>query len=230
MRLIIFLSLTLGTISSFALNIHGEARKQKSQEIVYLEKHQIDLNDENTNRTIITEYFKPDGKSFAKMKTDFAKDSFLPDIEFTDSRFDLIERQVVNKLTKTVKLTKILKGAIAEEKELELKNNMVGGQGFDNFIRANFQKPTGDKLPMTFLVLSKMNSYYLEAQVKEAKTTEKEFSLSPSSLFFKIFAAPIKVTYNTATKRLSSYSGLSNILNDNGDSQSVDISYKEATP
>jgi hypothetical protein len=212
-------------------DLFGTANDLKTGEFRYFERHAISRGEDNLTKMIRADYLNKDGQVFASMTSNFSEDSFLPEISFQDSRFSISETQSYNVKQKKLVLLKSEKNREPQKKELTVVDNMVSGQGFNNFLLANFDHFAKKAIHFNFVVLSKMDFYRFEVvHSQNANADERSFSLSPGNFLFRMFSHPIEVAYDLRSKRLLRYKGLSNILSDSGKSQEVLITYKEVGP
>jgi hypothetical protein len=225
MKYVFLIILTLVGEPAMALELQGTATSLYSTTVIYIEKHNIENDERGFNKNISTEYSQPNGTVFAKMKTYFQKDQFLPDVEFEDQRFRLLETQTLDLSTGQIAVVKRKDEKIISEKKIKMINPLVAGQGFDNLIKANFNRLEANGLNINFLVLDKMDYLRFEVQQESKNTSQKTFSLSPESLFLRMFVKKIKVIYDLKSKALLRYQGISNIMDDQGKPQDVLISY-----
>lgn len=208
-------------------NLFGTATDLRTGEFRYFERHTISRGEDNLTKMIRADYLTKDEKIFASMISNFTEDSFLPEINFQDSRFSISETQVYDKKQKKLVFSRTEKNRETQRKEIAVIENMVSGQGFNNFLVSNFDFLVKKAIQFNFVVLSKMDFYRFEIVSGEnAKTDERSFSLSAGNFLFRMFLHPIEVTYDINSKRLLRYKGLSNILSDSGKSQEVLIIYK----
>lgn len=228
--LMMFLAFLI-SMAANGVGLIGTATDLKSGKIVYIEKHRI-TNDENGfNRLIQTDYLRPDGQTFATIKSDFSKDLYLPLVEFKDERFQITETMTFEKEARKIILTKTEKGKDVERKEFTVEENFVVGQGFNNYIKTHFDLPPESKVKINFVVLTRMNYYKFDIQQQKlVSENRKTFFLVAGNFIFKLFSHPIEVTYETQSGRLLTYKGLSNIMNDQNKSQEVLINYTESAP
>lgn len=124
-----------------------------------------------------------------------------------------------------------LKGKAPEEKKYEVKKDMVAGQGFDNFVKMNFEKMATKPVSFSFGVLSEMDFFSFDGY-RKAEATDKvaRFGIRMRSLLLRLFSNELLLEYDRDSRRLISYRGLSNILSDEGKSQEVYIKYESAKP
>lgn len=231
-RKILFLfPVLLWTQNVLGGDLFGTATDLKTGEFRYSERHSISRGEDNLTKMIRADYLTKDGKVFASMTSDFTEDSFLPEIKFQDSRFSISENQVYDRKQKKLILSKTEKNGEPQRKELIVIDNMVSGQGFNNFLLANFDSLEKKAIQFNFVVLSNMDFYRFEIGLgKSGNIDERAFVLGPGNFLFRMFFHPIEVAYDVKSKRLLRYKGLSNILSDAGKSQEVLITYKEGGP
>lgn len=219
------LILTLIIVTQFAQaeTLEGVA-KNKNGDIVYLENHVIQLSSDGLNKFIRVEYTKPDGTQFATMTSDFSNSNTLPDTLFIDSRF---KTKLSLRLSgKSVDFEESQNDQPVSRKIIPYQESMVASQGFDSFLKMNFSKLQNESVDFKFGVLESKDFYSLTGYRKSTKSGDVEFGIKASSWVVRLFASELKVTYDSATKRLKSFSGRSNILDDSGRSQDVTINYQ----
>ena len=108
---------------------------------------------------------------------------------------------------------------------------MVAAQGFNNFVILNFEALKSGTVPLSFGVLSERDFFSFKgSQRAEPSANTVQFGIEISSFFLSLFLKELLVEYDVKTKHLVSYKGLSNLLTDQGKSQSVLIKYEEAKP
>lgn len=219
-----FISLLCGA-GVHAAELNGVAKTLDGKKIVYIEKHRITLDDDGLNKTIESQYSRPDGSIFAKMTSDFSKNKTVPIIVFDDSRFKKREELQFHG-EERVSLKTINNGKLLE-KHFPLEKNMVVGQGFDNFIKINFGKLTEDTVSLFFGVVTKLDFFNFTAQKRNASKERVTFGINVKSRFLRLFLDELKVEYDVKSKQLVKYVGLSNLPDDSGRDQNVLIEYEK---
>lgn len=223
-------TLLLSVFTSWSLELKGIAKSMDKKEVLYTEVHQITKNENGLNKFIETKYIDKDGKVFATMRSDFSKSPVLPIISFEDTRFSLKEELSWDDDGKHVRL-KITDPKGAQEKKFPVTDKMVAGQGFDNFIKTNYESMQKKALPIKFGVLSAMDFYSFKGYQKEkASSKSDKFGISLTNLVLRLFADELLVEYDPKTKQLLSYRGLSNIMSPSQKSQNVHIDYEVVNP
>lgn len=224
MRTLLFSLLVTTSLFSRAETLEGVAKNQKG-EIVYLEKHTIEKDEAGLNKFIKVEYSKPDGSKFATMTSDFSSSKTVPDTIFEDTRFK--SKSLIRVQNGSVEFEEIKDGKSISKKTIPFNESMVASQGFDNFIRMNLSKLESRPVEFKFGVLESKDFFSLTGYRKPASSSQDlEFGIKASSWFVRLFADELRVVYDSEKKQLKSFAGRSNILDDAGKSQDVEIRYK----
>lgn len=207
-------------------------------DVSYLEKHEVHQTAEGRAEKVLTKYFKPDGVTeFASLESYFdSRHEFLPRTVFVDQRFNHKEEVFFenNEETLVIRHTDLKTKKVKEER-MKITEAMVHGQGYHNLVVKNLPslKPK-EKMALDFVVPSRRAYYrfdltYLGSGVGVSANSDwVALRLDITNWFLKMFADHISVEYDPKTKRLMTYSGLTNIQNDKGDSQSLLIKMEYA--
>lgn len=213
----------------WGMEFQGKAYDIKTGRLLYLENHKTQQDSSGLNKLIETEYVSPEGQLFAKIRSDFSKDQFIPDVIFEDFSKQIKEVQVYDIQKKEITIVKTyLKTSKTKQHSFPLKTNMLGGQGFNNFLLARFDElMNGKSVHVNFIVLSSQDFFQFDIKRKhEAKNGKIDFGLSVSSYILKIFVKEINVTYDVESKRLLFFQGLSNLSDEKGNPMKVKIEYE----
>lgn len=227
MKIILFVTFLI-SINSNALEFTGQAYKPGTKELLYIEKHKTQDDENGFNKIIETEYVTPDGKVFAKIKSDFSKDQVIPDKVFEDFRLGIKDELVFDPKTRKVIITRTNERTKkVKSNDFKAKDNSLAGQGFNNYLLKNFDTlEKGKSLPVNFIVLTNQDYFQFDIKKKSNKEDEIIFGLNISNLLFKAFVSEIRTTYAMANKRLLLFFGLSNIADAKGEPQNVEIKYE----
>ena len=213
----------LPSVAKNADILSGVAKNQKD-EVVYLEKHEVQRDESGYNKFIRVEYFKPNNELFATMTSDFSKSRNVPDTTFEDKRFNSVA--TIRVVGKTVEFEEQKSQKVVEKKTIPFDDAMVASQGFDNFIRANAKKLDTQPVQFKFGVLDKKDFFTLTGVKKpKGSADEVEYGINASNWLFRLFASELRVVYESKSMRLKSFRGRSNILDDLGKAQDVVILY-----
>lgn len=223
MKMMLFLLLFSIPLFARAEILEGIAKNSKG-EIVYLEKHKIDIDSAGFHQLIRVEYMKPDGEIFATMTSDFSKSKTMPATNFEDFRFKTKLNLLLDE--NSVYFEEVRDNKTVSKKSFPLNASMVASQGFENFLKMNLSKLENDSVNFKFGVLESKDFYSLEGYKKSTQEDEVEYGIRSSSWLINLFAGEISVVYDSKTKKLKSFSGRSNILDDSGKAQDVLIDYK----
>lgn len=224
MKLLLLNLALLAPIALRAEILEGTAKSQKGK-IVYFERHTIEKDEAGLNKFIRVEYSKPDGAKFATMTSDFSNSKTVPETTFEDIRFN--SKSMIRILNGRVEFEEIKDGKSISKKNIPFSESMVASQGFDNFIRINFEKLESKSVDFKFGVLESKDFFSLTGYRKPASSSgDLEFGIKASNWLVRFFADELKVSYDSKNKQLKSFAGRSNILDDSGKSQDVVITYK----
>lgn len=202
--------------------IIGTAYKQN--QLVYIEKHKAKINPNGSYISLETDYFDKNNVKFASIKSNFNKNLYIPEVDFADQRFNILEKSRLIKNNSEIELTITNKDKITN-KILTTESNSILGQGFHNFIIQNFDKLLTDNLEVAIILINKLNQFHFIIKKENLTSDLVIFKVMPKNIFLKVLVDPIILTYSLKDRRLLSFSGISNIDNDKGDSQNVLIQY-----
>lgn len=210
-----------------AADLKGVASSVGDNKQIYTEVHKITVDNNRLNKKIQTKYYKPDGKLFAEMTSNFVKNVTLPDVKFSDSRFEKTEELNFDENKKTMTFVTTSGGKKTISKEFKVTEDMAAGQGFDNFVKLNFDKLKLAATPLTFGVLSQMDFFSFKGyKKKDIDENIVQFGIELSNFFLRMMSSELVLEYDSQTKQILSYKGLSNILTDDGKTQDVLIKYE----
>ncbi|MFZ3229114.1 MAG: hypothetical protein WA160_02830 [Pseudobdellovibrio sp.] len=217
-----------------AYQVIGHATTNNGK-FAYTEIHQVALDTNGFNQSVTSSYFNEKNELFAKMNSKFGSHLFLPITDFEDMRSKHKFLTKFDDLDKTYVIQAIEPGKSIKEKRLVIDANMIAGQGFDNYIRKNFDFLKKEKKEIKFIVIPKLDffAFSVESQKNNESVNSKKtssFQISPDSLLIRLFVKTIQVLYEEVSGRLMRYQGLSNIDDANGNSQVVDIQYDQSKP
>lgn len=224
MRLIFLFLLLSHSVFSSAEILRGTALNEK-KEVVYEEKHEIKLDEAGLLDSVKVEYSKPGGAVFATMLSDFSKNKLVPETDFQDQRFKTKHTLKINDNKVIFEYYKNDKKI--SSKSMALEKDMVASQGFDNFIRLNFIKLTETEVPFKIGVLSEMDFFSLKGYSKKTEDSKNiQYRIKAKSWIIRMFFEELVVDYQKDSKKLVSYFGRSNIVDELGKPQNVLIKYK----
>lgn len=214
--------------SVLAETLKGTAKNDRGV-IVYSEIHNVERSSDGLTKKVTTTYFKPDGTQFGHLISEFNERLFIPDSEFKDLRFGrkyLGKVQVKEKRSVYV-IEEFQNEKLVKTSEVELKDDLISGPGFDNFISQQIVKAKKTKLPVHFLVLPRHSDYRFNVSSIETDSVDtRKYKIKPATLL-SLFVKEIVITYEGKVGLLKRYEGLSNLPADNDESQNVVIDYEK---
>lgn len=197
------------------LRFEGRALDQKSQALLYVEKHAVTMNDDGRYLTAQVEYIDPNGQVFASKMVDYSQSQFTPDFSFNDLRSDQrINVSLVDQLSSEPML-RIMMQSKGEQQEsrVEVEDSAtIVDAGFDRFIFENWAAlRSAKKMDFSFLAITRAQLINFEVVEKDTEAGRVILELHPRNFFISLLVKPITLEYDKLTKRLMSFKGLSNI-------------------
>lgn len=196
--------------------------------LAYIEQHILEQNEQGLAKKVTTRYFRPDGSGpFASLTSTFdGPMPSLPSTVFQDQRFKRQEIVNFDNNQETLVITHL--DEVTERKKVErlrVTEQMVHSQGYHNLIVANFDRfKPGKTQVLDFVVPSRRAAYQFDLTfLGELENKNIGLQLDIKNWFLRLFAEKIVVEYDPETKYLMRYTGLTNIPNDKGENQSLDI-------
>ncbi len=197
--------------------IQGEA-KSRDGELKYKEQHIMTYEGDDLKK-VETQYFKPSGENFASLTSEFNSSPLLPDSLFKDLRNNKSELTKVE--AKQYVVTTNNGKDVIKTGKLDIESNLLCGQGYHNFIRANLNNFKKDEIrEIKFVLPSRRDYFSFDLSLIKEEGNIKTFKLAITNWVLKMFADSIEVDYDTKGNLLA-YRGLSNIQDENGDNMDV---------
>jgi hypothetical protein len=203
----------------------GEAFKKG--QLVYREKHQFTVGGDGKVISSKTEYLNPDGKPIALLENRFAESLNCPAHDFQDFRNG--QKHGVRYVDGKPVMYNQEKDKPEETKSLSEKEQkgrmVVGGQGLHYYLREHFSELNKKDIPILFLIPGRLEGYKFELNFLRDTNGVLDYEIEIDNFFLKLFAPKLDMVYERSSKRLLNYKGLSNLLDDKGKNQSVEIKY-----
>ena len=201
----------------------GVAREPGSDRLLYREQHLVRRQDgEPTERLVI--YRCGDGTPFARKRVDYRGSAVAPEFVFEDARIGY--REGLRRRTGVESLW-VREGQGEAERSAPLQDDarLVADAGFDEFIRDNWTPlVSGESVPLRFAVPSRLQSLGFKVN----RQGSAQFGGEPAETFrlrlgglLGWIAPHIDVAYGRDSRRLLRFEGLSNLRDDDGESQLV---------
>lgn len=222
----VLLSQVLAAASQSAY-IKGIAKSKNDGQLVYIEKHNIEIDEKGLNKKINTKYLNPSGKLIAQGESNFLKNPLIPDVVFEDFRFGIKETLTLAD-DRTIVIRQFKNNKSLVSKSFALKDSMAAGQGFDNFIKTKFEELKHKDIKLNFGVISQLNFFTFKAYTKKQNTDQTVlFGIELINPLYRLFSDELILKYDIKNKKLLTYQGLSNLLNEQQNTQAVIIEYED---
>jgi hypothetical protein len=224
------MKLLLGLIF-FSLLAYAETQEYEGEAFVdgkrvYLEKHTLELESGKIVRSTTT-YTNDKGVIIARLKNDYQKSLSVPEHEMED----LVHggaHGVRYKGNEIIMFNRGDKEKIKSIRAEDFKDKLlVGGQGFHYYLKEHLEEVIKKgKVDLKFLIPGRLDAYdfYLKVGKVSAETVDLEIKID--NWFLRLFAPKLELLYDRKTKRLLSYSGLSNMKDSKNELMKVRIIYR----
>ncbi len=231
LRVVFSALFVLTTVASLAAQTttiwRFSSRAVKDGRLVYDEKHEAEYRDGKIFRGR-TDYLAPDGTPLAYIESFFTESLTAPSHIFVDYR---------NGFTHGTRYENGLPVLFAREqgkaersRVLTERNNgralMVGCQGLFYYLQEDFAVVREQRrIPVRLLITGTLDVYDFELEYKGEKDGVADLVIHISNRFLRLFAPKLDVKYDAVNKKMLYYRGLSNIQDDRGRLQTVEIVY-----
>lgn len=197
------------------LRFEGRALDPETQALLYIEKHQVVLDDIGNYLSSYVTYIDPYGEVFAEKTLNFSGSQLAPDLMFHDKRHD--ERITVSVKTPDAEKPYIRILIEQDGKRDESRVNMnasdvVIDAGFDRLLASQWQQLRQQKeLDFSFLAITRAQLIKFEAIEESDQPGRINIELHPRNFFIDLLVKPINLEYDPYTRRLLRFTGLTNI-------------------
>jgi hypothetical protein len=200
----------------------GEARNENG-ELVYREKHSV-TREGGRVITSLTEYFSPDGQLIATMESDYSRNLSMPTYVFEDLRRGYREglrdedgEYIIFNETKD-----------GEEETAAITNtkDVFSCQGWHYYLVNNLAALERDDVELNLILPSQLKAFPFEIQRARSEGDRVEAVLKLNHWLFRYFAPTLQLVYDSKSRKLVEYRGISNILDSEGNRQDVRIVYE----
>lgn len=218
----LFLSITISShaqVEKFigrALNTNGE--------LEFIEEHKAIYKDGQI-AFLETTYFDHDYQKIGEIRSDFSAGSRFGSYEFKDERLAYVDGAKVFADQIMVYSKKTPQEAV-KKKHLKRDSDQILGQGFHPFIQENFESLLQGKVFKVKLVLpSQMDQFRVRIFPINEKDGRLTLRIDLDNWFLRLLAPVTEAEYESDTRRLVAYRGISAISNRSGKNVPVTISY-----
>jgi len=216
--------------TSQTMRFVGKAYDLKTNELLYVEEHQVELSSDSHYANANVRYSAPNGEVMAKKVLDFSYGMFAPSLIFFDPRHDQ-QFQTENKdqgLALSVRSGNSVENSFIDHKADE---PLVVDAGFDRFLVDNWDRLVlGDELKFQFLAPTQGTSIRFNLSRVDVNDQRVRFKIEPGSWLVRLLVDPIYLDYSVNFRRLVRYEGLTNIRqNESEDYYTAVITYRYDT-
>jgi hypothetical protein len=200
----------------------GEARNEQG-ELVYREKHSVAYEGGQVT-TSLTEYLSPAGQLIATMESDYSRNLSMPTYVFEDLRRGYREglrgedgEYVIFK-----------KSGDGEEETAAITNteDVFSCQGWHYYLVNNLAALERENVELNLILPSELRAIPFEVQRTRSEGDRVEAVLELNHWLFRYFAPTLQLVYDSGSRKLVEYRGISNILDNEGNRQDVRIVYE----
>lgn len=182
-------------------------------------------------RTMKTVYKDGNGMILAERSLDFSLSSTHPAYHLRDLRNGYEEGATVVE-GKVKVFNRPTKGAAIREKTLTVPEPFVIDGGFHPFLKERWAPLSkGERVGFHFVAPSRLDYFRFVAYSDAARAPkgkqQRVWVAVPQSRVLRMVVEPIVATYDSESRRMKEYRGLSNIEGANGKSQKIRLEYGE---
>ncbi len=219
------LSLILSQVLAAPVTSLYLGKATRNNEVVYTEKHEVTEEGDQV-LTALTTYQRPDGEVIATLRSDFTKSVTNAEHEMHDRRTD--RRYGVRWEGDTPVMwdrPKDGKERVERMGKGYAKGKLlIGGQGLHYHMRSRLAEFSKNEVAVALLIPGKLDWYSFLVIPHEVTPQRLHFKMKAQSAFLRLFAPSLDIWYSP-DGRLQRYKGLSNLPDDKGDNQIVEIEY-----
>jgi hypothetical protein len=200
----------------------GEARNEQG-ELVYREKHSV-TREGGRVITSLTEYFSPTGELLATMESDYSRNLSMPTYVFEDLRRGY--REGLRDENGEYIIFNKTKDGDEEAETVTDTEDVFSCQGWHYYLVNNLAALERENVELNLILPSELKAFPFEIQRVRSQGDRVEAVLKLNHWLFRYFAPTLQLVYDSKSKKLVEYRGISNILDSEGKRQDVRIVYR----
>jgi hypothetical protein len=190
---------------------------------VYTERHTAFYND-GTLQVSKNDYFDLTGNKIAELNSDYSRSLMMPTYVFRDFRTG--SEEGLRWTDGKYEIFRRKKGESEEVKPLDSVDNIFSCQGWHYYLIANLHRLNKSPIKMKLIFPSRLDYYSFRVRLLETTGNTLKLRLEFDSWIIRLFMPHLDMTYDKKKRKIVQYFGPSNILNENGEIQSVYIFYE----
>jgi hypothetical protein len=199
----------------------GEARNEQG-ELVYKEKHSV-TREGGPVMTSLTEYFSPAGQLIATMESDYSRNLSMPTYVFEDLRRGY--REGLRQENEEYIIFKKNKDGEEETQTITNTEDVFSCQGWHYYLVNNLAVLERENVELNLILPSELKAFPFEIQ-RVRSEGDREAVLKLNHWLFRYFAPTLQLVYDSKSRKLVEYRGISNLLDSEENRQDVSIVYK----
>tara|TARA_R110001599_G_scaffold301415_1_gene507023 strand:- start:6373 stop:7122 length:750 start_codon:yes stop_codon:yes gene_type:complete len=208
----VLLLITLNSYGQKILSFEGKAIDPETSVLLYIENHQVTVNNAGDYLSAHVTYSNPEGEVFAEKTLNYDKNSLAPDMMFYDKRSGERTSVVLNTVDAYLDVLIETKKRREESKVKLDEALIVVDAGFDRLIKSRWGSLRKNKeLDFTFLAITRAQLINFEVVEVKASDTSVLLELHPRNFFIDLLVEPIVLEYDINKRHLFSFEGLTNI-------------------
>ncbi len=170
------------------------------------------------------DYFDKNRKKIAELVSDYSKSKYMPTyifrdfrsgneegLKFSDGKYIVFRRSPGSKI---------------EEEFIQPGSATFSCQGWHYFILENIEKIRQESLKLNLIFPNKLDEYRFSIKKLTEEGDVVKFRLEFDQWFIRIFAPYLELTYDSKKRKILSFVGPSNILDEEGNTQNVTVEYE----
>ncbi|MCR9144828.1 MAG: hypothetical protein NXI24_21500 [bacterium] len=214
----LFSSAALHAETSKKADVHyfrGNAVDLNTGKFLYSENHAEFRSNGKHTHSIVT-YRDANGKTFARKRISFTKNTTQPDFRMEDFRDGYVEGATLLGNSRFQFFKRSDESAELQKEIVKMASPGVIDGGFDYFVRENFPAlAAGQAKSVNFGVSARFTYFtFVISKVSDLKRQGRDavrFKLAPKNFVLRQLIDPLYITYDRETRRLLEYSGYTNI-------------------
>ena len=200
----------------------GEARNEQGQ-LVYTEKHSV-TREGGRVITSLTEYISPTNQLIATMESDYSRNLSMPTYVFDDLRRGY--REGLRDENGEYIIFKKTQDGEEETEAVTNTKDVFSCQGWHYYLVNNLAALERENVELNLILPAELKSFPFEIQRVRSQGDRVEAVLKLDHWLFRYFAPTLQLVYDSKSKKLVEYRGISNILDSDGNRQDVRIVYR----
>jgi hypothetical protein len=200
----------------------GEARNEEG-ELVYKEKHSVTRENGRVINSL-TEYMNPAGEVIATMESDYSRSISVPTYVFRDHLRGY--REGLRNENGEYIIFKQARGSKEENEAVTNTEDVFSCQGWHYYLVNNLAALEQENIELNLILPSELKALPFEIQQVRSPGGRVEAVLKLNHWLFRYFAPTLRLVYDSKSRKLVEYRGISNILDSSGNRQDVRIVYR----